>query len=343
MDRRVLIALTAVVFIAMIAYGAVGMRGWNGGLSVAARNDPGVKDPPAPAITVRDLDVGQGDATYIHNGNSRVLIDGGPNPRRMGFLLDSLRLNDTTIDVVILTHQHLDHYAGLLPLFDSRRHIRIRYFFEDKDPAAAKTLARLRDSILARVQRDSLDYRSTDDPCGDGKAMCSITLNGGAIMHILRPLPAPAKPYNRSVAVKLVGADSASFTMWLAGDAEQAAIAHFVSEGYPSNPGMRVDVLKADHHGSCNGVTPEYLALTRPAWVVASVGAINDYGHMHDQAKAEYRAAGISWYRADQNGTVTIRSSGVLGSGYTIEPSRPGKDLNGPSDRLASARGCADD
>ncbi|MDQ2889256.1 MAG: MBL fold metallo-hydrolase [Gemmatimonadota bacterium] len=334
MDRRAFIAIAALFFIGLVAYGALGMRG---GLSA----DSGIKDPPAPALTVRDLDVGQGDATYIHNGDSRVLIDGGPDARRMGFLLDSLGLNDTTIDVVILTHQHADHYAGLLALFDSRRRIRMRYFFEDKDPAAASSLARLRDSIIARVARDGLDYRSTDDPCGNGEPLCTITLRGGAVLHIMRPLPAPAKVNNRSVAVKLVGADSASFSMWIAGDAEHAAIQQFEEEGYARNPGMHVDVLKADHHGSCNGVTPRYLELTTPSWVVASLGAVNDYGHMHEQAKREYSAAGIPWYRTDQNGTVTMRSAGTAGSGYTITPSRPGKDLNGPSDRSASARGCA--
>jgi competence protein ComEC len=338
--RRILIATAALALLGIIAYGMFGMGGSSGAGGMIQR-DASVNDPPAPAITVRDLDVGQGDATYIHNGDSRVLIDGGPDARRMGFLLDSLGLNNRTMDVVILTHQHSDHYTGLLPLFDSRRHIRIRYFFEDKDPSAAFTLARLRDSVISRVQSDSLQYRSTDDPCGDGEAMCTITLRGGAMMHIMRPLAAPAKPNNRSVAVKLVGADSASFTMWIAGDAEHAAIAHFEAAGYAVNPGMKVDVLKADHHGSCNGVTPRYLELTQPTWAVASLGAVNDYGHMHQQAKAEYRNAGVQWYRTDQNGTVTIQSPGVPDGGYTITPSRPGKDLNGPSDRRASARGCA--
>ena len=334
MKRRFIIALIGIICLGLIAYGALGSR-------AATARAPELTDPPAPAITVRDLDVGQGDAAYIHNGDSRVILDGGPDARRMGQLLDSLRLNDTTIDVVILSHQHLDHYAGLMALFDSRRHIKIRYFFENKDPSAASTLARLRDSILARVDRDSLQYRDTDDPCGDGTAICSITLRGGAVMHIMRPLPMPAKPNNRSAAVKLVGADSASFTMWLAGDAEHSEISYFETAGYATNPGMRVDVLKADHHGSCNGVTPQYLALTQPAWAVVSVGAKNDYGHMHAQAKAEYRAAGVPWYRTDQNGTITIHSSGLAGGGYTITPSRPGKDLNGPSDRRASSRGCS--
>ncbi|HXN75449.1 MAG TPA: hypothetical protein VN876_02365 [Gemmatimonadaceae bacterium] len=103
---------------------------------------------------------------------------------------------------------------------------------------------------------------------------------------------------------------------------------------------MRVNVLKADHHGSCNGVTPRYLVLTEPQWVVASLGARNDYGHMHLQAKEIYRGAGVPWYRTDQNGTITIRSLGTVGGGFTITPERVGTDLDGPSDRVSRQIGC---
>ncbi|MFL5502664.1 MAG: MBL fold metallo-hydrolase, partial [Gemmatimonadaceae bacterium] len=85
-------------------------------------------------LVVRLLDVGQGDATYIQNGQSRVIIDGGPSPAVFGRYLDSLGLNNSTIDVVILSHQHLDHYSGLRELFKTSRHIHVRYFFENKDP-----------------------------------------------------------------------------------------------------------------------------------------------------------------------------------------------------------------
>ncbi|HEX2718668.1 MAG TPA: lamin tail domain-containing protein, partial [Gemmatimonadaceae bacterium] len=57
------------------------------------------------ALVVRILDVGQGDATLIANGGSTVLVDGGPDQDRLGVLLDSLALNGTTIDVVVLSHQ----------------------------------------------------------------------------------------------------------------------------------------------------------------------------------------------------------------------------------------------
>src|SRR5712671_5612963 len=124
-----------------------------------------VTDSGGRELIVRLLDVGQGDATYIRNGSSRVIIDGGPDTAALGRYLDSLRLNNTTIDVVILSHQHLDHYSGLLELFKTARHIRVRSFFENKDPAPAVTLAALRDSILSRMDQDSLIYRDTDDPC----------------------------------------------------------------------------------------------------------------------------------------------------------------------------------
>lgn len=104
---------------------------------------------------------------------------------------------------------------------------------------------------------------------------------------------------------------------------------------------MHVDVMKADHHGSCNGVSAHYLQLLHPHLAIASVGAHNDYGHMHDQAKATYAAAGVPWYRTDQNGTVTIRSPGTPGGGYTVHVDRGEKNMNGPSDRASHQADCA--
>jgi competence protein ComEC len=301
-----------------------------------------VHDAGGRELIVRLLDVGQGDATYIRNGSSRAIIDGGPDPVTFGRFLDSLDLNNSTIDVVILSHQHLDHYSGLRELFRTSRHIHVRYFFENKDPAPAVTLATLRDSILSRMDHDSLVYRDTDDPCSNGRSICTIAMGGGAKMHIMAPYPNGDTPNNRSTPVKVIGPDSSAFTMWLAGDAEHEEISWFEAIGYGQNPGMRVDVLKADHHGSCNGVTPHYLALIKPHWVVVSLGTLNDYGHMHAQAKSIYRSAGVPWYRTDQNGTITIRSQGTAGGGFTVTPERSGTNLSRPGDRVSRQSGCTD-
>lgn len=311
-----------------------------GTVTAAARDQQPAAAPVRAPLTVRVLDVGQGDAILITNGDSRVLIDGGPDPARLGRLLDSLDLRGRTIDVVILTHQHYDHHGGLRALFDSRRRIAVRYFFENRDPYANAALARLRDSVGARARRGEVVLRDTDDPCADGRPTCTITLRGGALLHVMRPYPQASDANDRSAAVKLVGPDSASFTMWLAGDAERAAIDWFVSEGYGRRPGMDVDVLKLDHHGSCDGLTGRYLDLTTPDWAVASLAAHNDYGYIHSQTTALLRRRGVPWYRTDANGTITITSPGTAGGGYTITPSRGDSSAGGPMDRRASQQAC---
>jgi competence protein ComEC len=251
-----------------------------------------------------------------------------------------MRLNGTTIDAVILSHPHADHYQGLRELFASRRHITVRYFWENQDPSPNATLARLRDSVGARVVRGGLIYRDTDDPCANGQPLCVVTMKGGARLEIMRPDPLGQSPNNRSPALKLVGPDSASFTMWMAGDAEQESLDFFERTRYASAPGMKVDVMKADHHGSCNGVSDRYLDLLHPSLVVVSVGALNDYGHMHDQAKRTYARHGLPWYRTDQNGTITLRAPGTPGSHYTVSIERGVASMDGPSDRRSTQAAC---
>ncbi len=293
------------------------------------------------ALTVRFLDVGQGDATYITNGTSKVIIDGGPDTVRFGKLLDSLGLNGQTIDLVVLSHEHADHLSGLLELFRTSRNITVKYFEENQNVYSSVILGKLRDSINSRVSRGALIYRDTDDPCANGSAVCTFTLNGGAKIHVLKPNPAGSTPNNRSAAEKIVGPDSASFTMWLAGDAEQEEIGWFLgAAGYATNPGMKVDVMKADHHGSCNGVTNAYVNALNPARVLAGVGATNTYGHMHTQAKNLFTAHGKPWYRTDGNGTVVVSTPGTVGGGYTVSVLKGSSSMNGSGDATSTQTQC---
>jgi competence protein ComEC len=293
------------------------------------------------SLVVRVLDVGQGDAILVQNGDSRVIIDGGPEPLRFGRLLDQYGVDGSTIDAVIITHQHFDHYAGLRELFRTRRRIAIRYVFENKDPSANRSLAQLRDSIIARAKRGALVYRDTDDPCGTGAAGCSITLRGGARLHLLRPHPGGNGPNNRSAAVKLIAADSTRFSMWLAGDAQQQEIAWFDTTDYDRAPGMRGTVLKGDHHGSCDGISARYLDLVRPEVVALSLAGTNDYGYVHSQTLALLESRRIPWYRTDQNGTITITVPAGTAR-YSISVERGAANARGPSDRRARSCGYDD-
>jgi competence protein ComEC len=290
-------------------------------------------------LTVRLLDVGQGDAILIENGGSRVFVDGGPDVARFGRLLDRLRLDGATIDAVILTHQHYDHYAGLRELFRTRRNISIRTLFENKDAYSNPSLSQLRDSITAHARRGRLTYRDTDDPCGNDTPMCTITLRGGARLQVLRPDPDGEGPNNRSVAVRLLAPDSSRFSMWLAGDAEQQAIRWFDATDYDRRPGMQATLLKGDHHGSCDGISPRYLDLIRPQAVMLSLAATNDYGYVHAQTLELLARRQIPWYRTDQNGTITITVPPRAPFAISVERGRA--NMRGPSDRRAS--NCGDE
>ncbi|HUQ82628.1 MAG TPA: MBL fold metallo-hydrolase [Gemmatimonadaceae bacterium] len=302
---------------------------------------PASSGPPGrdSTVTVRVLDVGQGDAILIENGGSRVLVDGGPDIARFGRLLDQLHLDGATIDAVILTHQHYDHYSGLRELFRTRRNISVRTVFENKDAYSNPSLSQLRDSIIARARRGQLTYRDTDDPCGNGAPTCTVTMRGGARLQVMRPDPDGEGPNNRSVAVRLLAPDSSRFSMWLAGDAEQQAIRWFDATEYDRRPGMQATLLKGDHHGSCDGISPRYLDLVRPQAVALSLAATNDYGYVHAQTLELLERRRIPWYRTDQNGTITITVPPRAAFAISVERGRA--NMRGPSDR--PARNCGDD
>jgi competence protein ComEC len=129
--------------------------------------------------------------------------------------------------------------------------------------------------------------------------------------------------------------------MWIAGDAERDEIDWFLGPAhYDVNPGMHVTVLKADLHGSCNGVDDAYLEATRPRLATVSVGAVNGYGHMHAQAKALYRAHRVPWYRTDENGTIVLRSPGSPGGGFSVQVQRGTTNASGRSDKRSTQRIC---
>jgi competence protein ComEC len=79
-----------------------------------------VATAPDGRLHVTTLDIGQGDAILVRTANGRtMLVDGGPDPeltlRRLGA---HLPFHARRIDLVVLSHPHQDHVAGLVEVID---------------------------------------------------------------------------------------------------------------------------------------------------------------------------------------------------------------------------------
>lgn len=301
---------------------------------------PGTRnDGKRGALVVRIIDAGQADAIFIENGDTRIILDAGQGLSRMADLITEFGMANGTIDMMFMSHAHYDHHGGLREFFKSVHNISIPVFYENKDTQVSSTLEELRDSIAARASRSVLDYRDTDDPCGTGAAICTFILDGGAKLHVMKPRPT-GDPNDRSVPMKLVGPDSASFTMWFSGDAEHGALAYFDSIGYDVSPGMNVDVVKGNHHGSCNGINSRFLDLTSPTWITFGVSATNGYHHVHNQTKTLLSGRSIPWYRSDGNGRITFTTPGTPGGGYTVSVEKGTASMDGAADDTSSQTAC---
>jgi competence protein ComEC len=219
-----------------------------------------------------------------------------------------------TIDLLVASHNHADHIGGAPAVLSS---FPVRYYLDNAYPAT--TLIQRR--VLALVRRRGVTYLAP--------TARTISL-GEATLRVIPPLPGVGGDgqNNRSVGILL---ERPRFRALMTGDSEVGLLeAWLASLDVPD-----VDVLKAAHHGARNGLTPAWLARTRPEVVVVSVGAGNQYGHPHAWALRHYGAGGRLVLRTDLDGEVLIA---VAADGSYTVTSRRGAQTLGPDTAAARAR-----
>lgn len=237
---------------------------------------------PGSGLRVLALDIGQGDAYLIEVDGHRALIDGGPDPVR---LLEELGATlppwDRRIDVVALTHAHIDHGTGLLPVLD-RYHVglAIEPFGMNAGPLATTWAAH---AAAAGVPRR---------PATAG----AIVRLGSATLRFLAP--APDVPID--VPSLVIHLERGPFSMLFMGDATEAAQAALLRD-----PGaLRSRVYVPPHHGAASPHGPALVAAVGPEVAVISAGRDNAYGHPTPQTLEAL--VGVPTYRTDRDGTVEL-------------------------------------
>lgn len=247
---------------------------------------------PPPQWVFAACDVGQGDATVVRvSADAAVLLDAGPDAGALERCLDDLGV--TRLPLVVLTHFHDDHVAGLPAVLGERPTSRLVFGSFDGGPAehAVRALAGAHD---AAVQEVTAGWS---------------TRIGGVHLEIVAPL-APivgttSDPNNNSLVVRV---SVPGATMLVTGDLQHEAMSALVDCGC-----TRADVLKVPHHGSKNR-DDEFLAQTGARIALVSAGADNDYGHPAPSTLAELRRLGMTVRRTDTDGTVlvVVRADGAL-------------------------------
>jgi competence protein ComEC len=257
---------------------------------------------PDDELHISFLDIGQGDAILIEQGNQQVLIDGGPSPQTLiRELGDRMPFWDRTIELVVLTHPHDDHLSGLVEVLKRYRAEQVLYPDLEYDSPLYKEWEGL---------IEEKNIASTTAQAGQ-----VIELGEGIIIRVVNPQTPQLTgteadidtdiENNGSLVLRLdTGRVSFLFTADIMWEGEFELIAC----------GAELDctVLKVAHHGSNTSTTADFLAAVSPQLAVISVGEDNPYGHPHDEVVKRLAASlgAENVFRTDEQGTIEFITDG---------------------------------
>jgi competence protein ComEC len=253
---------------------------------------------PDADLHVSFLNVGEGDAVLIQQGSRQILIDGGPSPRAITQELSrQMPFWDRTIDLLVLTHPHQDHLAGLLEVMRRYQVGQVLYPPADYASPVYDEWARL---ISGKGIKNAA-----------ARAGLKIKFGDRASLKVLSPSEAlfsgtESDIDNNSVVLCL---SDGAVSFLLTGDIMSEAEWELAR----NRAELASTVIKAAHHGSDTSSTKEFMAVAAPKVAVISCGAGNKFGHpftsVLDRLEEKVGAAHI--YRTDKQGTINFITDGT--------------------------------
>lgn len=232
------------------------------------------------------FDVGQGDAALLKTGEATVLIDTGRNGEIVSLLHEE---GVTRIDVLILSHPHMDHVGGLSAVMKNVPVDQIWYA-----GAYHGRIAKLLDTA-ANAERVS---------SGKTKTIGRLSL---LVLHpesgVTDTSGGDVAANNGSVVVRAVYGESRYL---FPGDCELGCWEELFKL---HRSDLRADVLKVAHHGSWNGTNSGVLGNVRPGTVIISCGRQNQYGHPHQIVLTMIQKLRAKMFRTDEQGSIHCKET----------------------------------
>ncbi|MGW7363341.1 ComEC/Rec2 family competence protein [Streptomyces sp. NPDC054841] len=280
---------------------------------------------PPPGWSFAMCDVGQGDATVLAAGDgTAVVVDAGPEPELTDRCLRELGVR--RVPLLLLTHFHADHVAGLPGALRGRAvgTIQTTTFEEPRDQAEfvhrtarAAGVPVIRAGPGERRRTGRLTWQVLWPDAGSapgsvpGPAPGSVpgAASGPVLGSGSGSVPgrgaAPDGPNDASVTLLVRTADGLS--LLLLGDLEPPAQQGLI-RAHPALP--PVDVLKVAHHGSAYQY-PALMAGARPRLALISCGRDNPYGHPSPRTVGALRAQGALVLSTDRDGAIAVTGAGA--------------------------------
>ena len=239
-------------------------------------------------VTIKFIDVGQGEAILIALPEKTMLIDAGPTGSAPKIAQVLQELGRNKIDYLVATHPDEDHIGGMADVI-SNTQIGTIYA-----PNKTNNTATYR-KFLTAIQNNNLQITLAE-------AGTIIDQTDSYKLEILWPKKDANFPETNdySIIIKLtVGNKMFLFT----GDAPTNAILN-------SNPG-HIDVLKVSHHGSRTGTTEVLIHKLSPTYAVLSYAVDNSYGHPMQSVLNALHKHSVEVWGTGANGTITITCDGT--------------------------------
>ena len=261
------------------------------GSAASSQPDSGAPSTTAQAsanVTIKFIDVGQGEAILIALPEKTMLIDAGPTGSAPKIAQVLQELGRNKIDYLVATHPDEDHIGGMADVI-SNTQIGTIYA-----PNKTNNTATYR-KFLTAIQNNNLQITLAE-------AGTIIDQTDSYKLEILWPKKDANFPETNdySIIIKLtVGNKTFLFT----GDAPTNAILN-------SNPG-HIDVLKLSHHGSRTGTTEVLIHKLSPTYAVLSYAVDNSYGHPMQSVLNALHKHSVEVWGTGANGTITITCDGT--------------------------------